>query len=88
MTEQLQDTNGEPIHTIKIGEKSYESDSLTEIGTGLLTDIQKVDSILAHHQLELSVATLAKNTLIGKLEEEASKFKEIEVPDTTAANDA
>jgi len=64
-------------NTIKIGSKTYLSDSVTENGTNIITDLKMVTELLQQQQLIASVTALAKGTLIEKLEEEAINFTEV-----------
>jgi len=66
------------IKTIKIEGKSYDITSLTELGTNIISNIQKVEEIISRKQLELGVVNLAKAKLIEDLIKEANNFKEVQ----------
>ena len=87
MTEQTEQLDTE-IKTIKIGEKAYAVDSMTEYGRNILQDLQKVDGVLNQQQLLVSVTQLAKGKLLEELTKEAANFTEVEDPtEATPVND-
>jgi len=63
--------------TIKLGEKTFLADSVTERGNNIIDDIQKVESLIGTQQLELSVSNLAKGKLLEELTKESSNFTEV-----------
>jgi hypothetical protein len=71
---------GPDIHTIKLGEKTYSAESLTEKGTNIINDMRKIDGLMQQQQLLVSVSVLAKGKLIEELTKEAEKFTEVEDP--------
>lgn len=69
------------MEAIRIGDKHYNVETLTEQARTYLRDIQKVDSELGRLTLQTSIANLAKGVLIEKLLVETSNLEEIEVVD-------
>jgi len=70
------------MDTIRIGEKYYNGDTVTETAKTLLLDIQKVENELGRISLRSSITNLAKATLIEKLIEETVNLEEVEKPTT------
>jgi len=66
--------------TIRIGEKHYDATNLTEQAVALLGDIEKVDGELGRLQLQSSIASVAKSSLIEKLVAETANLTEVEAP--------
>jgi hypothetical protein len=60
--------------TIQIGETTYDANSVTERGVNIINDIRKIENLLAHQQLTVSVSSLAKTKLTEELEKEAVNF--------------
>lgn len=78
MAEETQD-----VQVLTIGEKTYFADSVTEHGSKILGDIQKVEQQVGSYTLQMSIANLAKAKLIEELEKEIPKFKEVPQPEET-----
>ncbi len=76
-TEQTNESKINELRTIKIDDKHYDIKSLTERGTNLISNIQRVDTVIERHQLELSISQLAKAKLLEELVKEVPKFKEV-----------
>lgn len=66
---------------VRIGEKFYNGEKLTEQATALLGDIQKVEGELGRLSLQTSIASLAKGTLIDKLVAETPNLEEVDAPE-------
>jgi len=67
----------EPQH-ITIGEKTYESNSLTEAARAIITDLQRIDALIETQKLAVSTSTVARDFIFAKLEAESVNFTEIE----------
>ena len=67
------------METIRIGQKHYNAETLTETAAALLGDIQKVDGEIGRLALQTSIANLARGTLVEKLVEETKNLQEVEV---------
>ena len=67
------------METIRIGQKHYSQETLTEMAAALLSDIQKVDGEIGRLELQTSIANLARGTLVEKLVEETKNLQEVEV---------
>jgi len=75
MTENAQPVQIEQeIKTIKLGDTSYDAASVTDLGNQLLQDLQKIEGLLGHQQLSVSVTSLARAKIIEELEKESSNF--------------
>ncbi len=72
------------MEAIRIGDKSYNVETLTDQAKTLLNDIQKVDGELGHLALQTSIVNLAKGTLIEKLLAETANLDVIEVSEEPA----
>lgn len=70
------DENKEP-QTLQIGETIYDVASLTERGVNIINDIRKVEAQIGHHQINVSIAQLAKAKLLEELNTEAVNFTKI-----------
>lgn len=68
------------METIRIGEKYYNAETLTEPAVGLLNDLQKVEGELGRLNLQSSITNLAKSTLIDKLVAESENLEEVDAP--------
>ena len=68
------------MDTVRIGDKFYNGDKLTEKATALLGDIQKVEGELGRLSLQTSICNLAKGTLVQNLVAEAVNLEEVEAP--------
>lgn len=68
------------METVRIGEKFYNGDKLTEKATALLGDLQKVEGELGRLSLQTSIANLAKGTLVQNLVAETANLEEVEAP--------
>lgn len=75
MSEQTQNAEQK---TVKIEDKVYAVDSLTEAGANLINNVQAVDQLIARHQFELNVAGTAKAALMEQLIKEAANFTEVQ----------
>jgi len=71
------------IHTIKLGDKLFTMESVTDLGHGILEDIRKVDSVIQQQSLTLSISNLARQKLLADLTAESEKFTPAEDPETT-----
>jgi hypothetical protein len=71
------------METIRIGDKHYNAEALTETATALLSDLHKVEGELNHLSLQSSIVTLAKNTLINRLLDETANLEEVVVEAAT-----
>jgi len=67
------------METIRIGDKHYNAETLTDDSKALLSDIQKVDGELARLALQTSITNLAKGSLIDRLVEESVNLEEVQV---------
>lgn len=70
------------IRTIKIEGKAYDVKSVTDKGTQLIGNIQKIDEIMSQKQLELNIINIAKAKLIEELVKESSNFREVPADQT------
>jgi len=68
------------METVRIGEKYYNGEKLTDKATALLSDIAKVEGELGRLNLQTSISNLAKGTLVQNLVEEAKNLEEVEAP--------
>ena len=68
------------MDTIRIGEKFYDATKLTEHATALINDINQVEGELKRLQLQTSIATLAKSTIVEKLVKETVNLTEVDAP--------
>lgn len=68
------------METIRIGEKHYNAETLTEVAVALLNDLQKVEGEANRLSLQTSITNLAKTTLIEKLVAEAANLEEVDAP--------
>jgi len=68
------------METIRIGEKHYNAETLTESAKALLGDLQKIEGRLGQLSLDASIMDLAKQTLVGKLVEETANLQEVTPP--------
>jgi len=82
MTQETAETaqESQSQETVRIGDKVYLVESLTEEGLNLVADIRKTESVIAQQQLGLSVSTYAKSKLIEELSAMTDDFTEIEIP--------
>jgi|SaaInlStandDraft_4_1057021.scaffolds.fasta_scaffold12980_8 hypothetical protein len=72
------------VNSIRIGEKHYNAEKLTEPATALLGDLQKVENELSSLTLKTSIINLAKSTLVEKLVEETANLEEVDAPKATS----
>ena len=72
-------TEQEAPKTVKIEDKTYAVDSLTEKGVQLINNISMVDQVVARHRSEMEVASYAKDNLVRELVAEAVNFREVVV---------
>jgi|688.fasta_scaffold62640_7 hypothetical protein len=68
------------METIRIGDKYYNAENLTEQAITLLNDIRKVDGELGRLSLQTSIVSLAKGTLVDKLLVETENLEEVDAP--------
>ena len=68
------------METIRMGDKYYNAETLTDAARALLGDLQKVEGVIGQKTLELSIIELAKQTLIGRLVEETTNLEEVPTP--------
>ena len=68
--------------TIKIEGKTYDVKSITDNGTQIIGNIQKIDEVMSQKQLELNIINIAKAKLIDELVKEASNFQEVKIDQT------
>ncbi len=68
------------MDTVRIGDKYFNGDTMTEQAKILLNDIQKIEGEMGRLSLKTSIATLAKNTLIDKLVAEIPNLEEVDAP--------
>lgn len=68
------------METIRIGDKHYNAETLTEGAKALLGDLQKIEGRMGQLSLDASIMDLAKQTLIGKLVEETANLTEVPAP--------
>jgi hypothetical protein len=73
------------METIRIGDNTYNAETLTEQSKILLSDIQKVEGELGRLTLQTSIANLAKGTLIEKLLTETENLEVVEVSEEEPA---
>jgi len=66
---------------LKINDKGFDPESVTEAGQKIIDDIYKVDSQIAHHQMNASICEVARGTLLSALEKESENFTEVELDD-------
>jgi len=65
------------IQTISIDDKKYDLASVTDLGSNIISNIQKLDSLTNDLQFKLNVNQLARAKLIDELGKEIPKFKEV-----------
>jgi len=70
---------------IKIGDKYYAADSLTQTGIALLQDVSLIEQEMKQYTLKISIHQLAKAKLIDELAKEMDKFVEVPAPEETGA---
>lgn len=68
------------METIRIGDKFYNAEKLTDAAKALLSDIQKVEGELGRLTLQTSITNLAKGTLVEKLVAESANLEQVEAP--------
>lgn len=69
------------VPVMQLNDKFYNPESVTDAGKKIVEDIYKVDGAIAQHQTNLSIAQIARGTLLEALEKEAVNFEEVEAPD-------
>lgn len=72
------------MNTIRINDKYYNADTLTDTAKALLSDLQKVEGRMNNLSLDLSIMDLAKQSLIGKLVEETAHLQLVPPPSAPA----
>lgn len=65
------------VETIKIGDKNYDVESVTDLSLALMKDIKTIDDKLKEYGVEMSIAKLAKSKLIEELQKELPKMTEV-----------
>jgi hypothetical protein len=73
------ETTQEAPKVIKIGEKHYSVESLTEKSINLFQDIKKVEDTINRHKLEASIGEIAKTRLYEELSIETQNLEEVQV---------
>lgn len=74
--------------TVKIEDKTYSVESLTEKGIQLINNISMVDQIVARHRSEMEVASFAKDKLVAELVAETPNFQEVVVEEVVTPVEA
>jgi hypothetical protein len=69
--------NTAETQAVKIGEKYYDINTVTELAVALLKDIKKIDDELGRVNLQLSITKLAKVKLLDELTKEFPKMTEV-----------
>jgi len=67
----------EDLEFVQIGDKKYDVESISERGVTIIEDIEKVDELIKFQQIQLSVSSLARGSLIERLSEETKNFTEV-----------
>lgn len=65
------------VKTITIDEKKYDIDSLTQKGTMIISNLQRIDKETEDLQFKISAYQLAKGKLLEELGKEVPNFKEV-----------
>jgi len=73
-------------NTIKIDNKMYDASSLTERASVLIGNIQRTDEMITRHQIEISIANIAKSKLLEELGKEVPNLVEIQAKTEKAQN--
>jgi|GEM_PF-4104910 hypothetical protein len=73
---------------VKIGEKYYDINTVTELAVALLKDIKKIDDEISRVNLKLSITKLAKIKLLDELTKELPKMTEVLAPETKEIKDS
>lgn len=68
------------MNTVRIGEKYFDGDNLTDKAKALFGDIGKVEGELGRLALQTSICNLAKTTLVQNLVTESANLKEVDAP--------
>jgi hypothetical protein len=63
--------------TIKIGDKQYETESVTDLAIAIMKDVKTIDDQITSYGVQLSIAKLAKSKLIEELQKELPKMTEV-----------
>lgn len=66
--------------SIKIGDKHYDVESVTELSLALMKDMKTIDDQIRHFGVQMSICKLAKSKLIEELQKELPKMKEVSAP--------
>jgi len=67
---------------IKLNSVEYYLDSLDESSQKILGDIRVIDTEMQRLQVQMSIAGVARNSLLEKIQENAGSFDEVPVEDT------
>ena len=86
MTNETPQEQSTPV--LQLNDKCYDPESVTDAGKKIIEDIYKVDGAIAQHQTNLSIAQIARGTLLDALEKEAVNFTEVAAPDDVKAESA
>jgi hypothetical protein len=68
--------------SIKLGEKYYETESVTDLTIAIMRDLKTIDDQIKTYGTQLSIAKLAKSKLIDELQKEVPKMKEGPAPES------
>jgi hypothetical protein len=68
--------------SIKLGEKYYETESVTDLTIAIMRDLKTIDDQIKTYGTQLSIAKLAKSKLIDELQKEVPKMKEVPAPES------
>ena len=72
---------------VKINKIEYFLDSLDENAQKILGDIRVIDGEMQRLQIQMSIAGVAKNSLLEKLDEMADKFEKAPIENDTTEGD-
>jgi hypothetical protein len=76
------------LQTLRIGEKHYSMESVTELAVNLLNDIKKIEEEMNRINLQFSITKLAKIKLLDELTKELPKMTEVLAPETKEIKDS
>jgi hypothetical protein len=80
--------NTTELQTLRIGEKHYSMESVTELAVNLLNDIKKIEEEMNRINLQFSITKLAKLKLIDELTKELPKMTEVPAPEVQVDKEA
>jgi len=63
--------------TITLGDKTFNADKLSKLGTDIMNDLAKVDGVIAEQNLLVSISNVARGKLIEELTKESVNFEEV-----------